>query len=80
MFEYARVLVGDGVVLQVHLDALDRVVKATLLATGASIGIPDAWRQRSAQVRGDGPGGLIGPSRERWWAPDYRTSAWQPCW
>jgi 3-oxoadipate enol-lactonase/4-carboxymuconolactone decarboxylase len=69
--EYAGVSLGGAVGLQLLLSAPMQVTRATLFATGARIGEPDAWRSRAAQVRAEGIGFLIGPSRERWFAPKF---------
>ena len=74
-FSYAGVSVSGAVGLQLLVDAPDRVERATLLATGARFGEPDAWTRRAAQVRANGTAPLVEQSRERWFAPKRRNTA-----
>lgn len=67
-FSYAGDSVGGAVGLQMLLDAPGRVLDATLVATGARIGDPDAWRARAALVRAAGTRAVVDGSRERWFS------------
>lgn len=65
-FDYAGVSLGGPVGLQLLVQAPARVTTATLLATGARIGEPAAWRGRPERVRRDGlawPAPTPAPSR-----------------
>jgi 3-oxoadipate enol-lactonase/4-carboxymuconolactone decarboxylase len=72
---YAGVSLGGAVGQQLLLDAPDRVVRSTLFATGARIGMPADWHARAARVRAEGTGWLVEPSRTRWFAPEHRDSS-----
>src|SRR5581483_10694406 len=71
-FHYAGVSLGGAVGLQLLLDVPDRIGTATLLATGARIGEPAAWRERAARVRREGMAFLVEQSPQRWFAPQHR--------
>ncbi|THJ04331.1 4-carboxymuconolactone decarboxylase [Nocardioides sp.] len=70
-FHYAGDSVGGAVGIQLLLDAPSSIRSATLICTGASIGSPEAWRERSAMVRAEGTAALADGSAARWFAPDY---------
>jgi 3-oxoadipate enol-lactonase/4-carboxymuconolactone decarboxylase len=74
-FQYAGVSLGGAVGQQLLLDAPDRVVRATLFATGPRIGMPADWHARAARVRAEGTGWLVEPSRTRWFGPAHRDGA-----
>jgi 3-oxoadipate enol-lactonase/4-carboxymuconolactone decarboxylase len=73
-FHLAGVSMGGVVGLQLLLSAPERVTTATLLCTGAKIGEPVGWHERADLVRREGLGAVRDGSRERWFAPDNRTS------
>ena len=68
-FAYAGDSIGGAVGLQLLLDAPERVLWATLLATGARIGDPAGWRARAERVRREGLGWLVAETAPRWFAP-----------
>lgn len=70
-FHYAGDSVGGCVGLQLLLDAPDRVRTATMLCTGAKIGMPDAWRERAAAVRAGGTAAVLGGAAERWFGEGF---------
>lgn len=51
-------------------ERLDRVVLAN---TAARMGPPALWNGRIATVRRDGMAGLVQPTLERWFSPDFRS-------
>ncbi len=71
-FHYAGVSVGGAVGLQLLLDDPQRVVTATLLATGPRIGTPTGWHERAGLVRADGTAATVEASAARWFAPGFR--------
>jgi 3-oxoadipate enol-lactonase/4-carboxymuconolactone decarboxylase len=73
-FAYAGVSLGGAVGLQLLLDAPERVTAATLLSTGARIGVPAMWQERAARVRREGMGWLVDETPARWFAPAHRGS------
>ncbi len=70
-FHYAGVSLGGAVGLQLLLDAPTRIDAAVLLCTGAKIGEPLDWAQRSATVRENGTPAVVEGSGERWFAPGF---------
>ena len=69
-FIYAGVSLGGAVGLALALRHPDRVTAAAILASGAKLGEPEAWRERAAQVRAQSTSSLIVASAQRWFAPD----------
>ena len=52
------------------------LVKLLILSdTAAKIGSPDMWAKRIARARQEGIGAIAGDILERWFSPDYITSA-----
>lgn len=72
-FHYAGTSIGGCVGLQLTLDAQPRVRTATLLSTGASVGIPRDWRERAGMVRATGTATMYAASAERWFAPGFTS-------
>ncbi|PRY14637.1 alpha/beta fold hydrolase [Kineococcus rhizosphaerae] len=70
-FLYAGDSVGGQVGLQLLLDHPDRVLGAVLCCTGARIGTPESWAERTAQVRGSGTASLVAATAARWFAPGF---------
>ncbi|MEZ0491133.1 alpha/beta fold hydrolase [Kineococcus sp. TBRC 1896] len=70
-FLYAGDSVGGQVGLQLLLDHPDRVLGAVLCCTGARIGTPESWAERTAQVRASGTASLVGATAARWFAPGF---------
>lgn len=70
-FAYAGDSVGGAVGLQLLLDAPDRVSGAALLCTGAQLGTPESWRERTDRIRSSGTPSMVSASAERWFAPGF---------
>lgn len=70
-FHYAGDSVGGAVGLQLLLDAPDRVLTATALCTGATIGTPESWLERAATVRASGTPSMVSGSAQRWFGPGF---------
>ncbi|SDY62993.1 alpha/beta fold hydrolase [Herbiconiux ginsengi] len=69
-FFYAGVSLGGATGLELLLRHPARVRAAAILASGAQLGDPDAWRDRAAQVRAESTSSVIIGSAQRWFAPD----------
>lgn len=67
-FFYAGVSLGGAVGLELMLRHPGRVTAAAILASGAQLGDPDAWRERAAQVRAQSTSSLLIASARRWFA------------
>jgi 3-oxoadipate enol-lactonase len=67
---YAGVSLGGAVGLELCLRHPSLVKAAAIIASGAQIGDPQAWRDRAAQVRAQSTSSLISGSAQRWFAPD----------
>jgi 3-oxoadipate enol-lactonase / 4-carboxymuconolactone decarboxylase len=70
-FDVAGDSVGGAVALQLLLDAPGRVRSAVLLCTGAAIGTPQSWAERTAAVRASGTPSLLSASAQRWFGPGF---------
>jgi 3-oxoadipate enol-lactonase/4-carboxymuconolactone decarboxylase len=70
-FGYAGDSVGGAVVLQLALDAPDRLDGAVLLCTGARIGEPAMWSDRVGTVRASGTAAMVEGSAQRWFGPGF---------
>jgi 3-oxoadipate enol-lactonase / 4-carboxymuconolactone decarboxylase len=70
-FHYAGDSIGGAVGLQLLLDAPERVKSATLLCTGAVIGVPEDWAARAATVRASGTGAVVDLAAQRWFGPGF---------
>ncbi|PWJ54409.1 4-carboxymuconolactone decarboxylase /3-oxoadipate enol-lactonase [Quadrisphaera granulorum] len=70
-FDVAGDSVGGAVSLQLLLDAPARVRSAVLLCTGAAIGTPASWAERTAAVRASGTPSLVATSAQRWFGPGF---------
>src|SRR6476659_5798292 len=68
-FHYAGDSIGGAVGLQLLLDAPERVKSATLLCTGAVIGVPEDWAARATTVRTSGTGAVVDLAAQRWFGP-----------
>lgn len=66
---YAGVSLGGATGLELALRHPDLVVAAAIVASGAQLGDPSAWRERAATVRAQSTSVLIIPSAQRWFAP-----------
>jgi 3-oxoadipate enol-lactonase/4-carboxymuconolactone decarboxylase len=70
-FDYAGVSVGGAVGLHLCLLAPGRVASATLVATGARIGTPQAWEERARLVEAQGTAVMVEGSSQRWYTPGF---------
>jgi 3-oxoadipate enol-lactonase/4-carboxymuconolactone decarboxylase len=70
-FHYAGVSLGGAVGLQLALRHQNRLLSLTTLCSGATIGEPDGWRARAAQVRASGTASVVAGSARRWFAPGF---------
>lgn len=66
---YAGVSLGGATGLELALRHPDLVAAAAIVASGAQLGTPEAWRERAATVRAQSTSVLIIPSAQRWFAP-----------
>ncbi|MEN2738407.1 alpha/beta fold hydrolase [Microbacterium sp. X-17] len=66
---YAGVSLGGATGLELALRHPDLVAALVVLASGARIGEPSAWRERADLVRRQSTSVLVTPSAERWFAP-----------
>lgn len=66
---YAGVSLGGATGLELGLRHPELVSALAIIASGAQIGDPAAWRDRAATVRSQSTSALIIPSAQRWFAP-----------
>lgn len=66
---YAGVSLGGATGLELLLRHPALVDSAAIIASGAQLGDPVAWRDRAARVRAQSTSSLIIGSAERWFAP-----------
>jgi 3-oxoadipate enol-lactonase len=66
---YAGVSLGGAAGLELGLRHPDLVHALAVVASGAQLGDPAAWRERAATVRAQSTSALIIPSAQRWFAP-----------
>ncbi|MDQ1129614.1 alpha/beta fold hydrolase [Microbacterium sp. SORGH_AS_0888] len=66
---YAGVSLGGATGLELALRHPELVEQAAIVASGAQLGDPAAWRDRAAQVRAQSTSALIVSSGQRWFAP-----------
>jgi 3-oxoadipate enol-lactonase len=66
---YAGVSLGGAVGLELALRHPNLAAAAAIVASGAQLGDPAAWRDRAATVRAQSTSALIIPSAQRWFAP-----------
>jgi 3-oxoadipate enol-lactonase len=52
----------------------DRLTALVLCCTGPVFGEPATWRERAAQVRAEGMGFLVEPTKGRWFTPGFLES------
>jgi 3-oxoadipate enol-lactonase/4-carboxymuconolactone decarboxylase len=70
-FGYAGDSVGGAVGLQLALDAPERLTGVTVLCSGARIGTPESWAERSATVRASGTPAVVEASAKRWFGTGF---------
>jgi 3-oxoadipate enol-lactonase len=66
---YAGVSLGGATGLELGLRHPDLFSALAIVASGAQLGEPGAWRERAATVRAQSTSALIIPSAQRWFAP-----------
>lgn len=66
---YAGVSLGGATGLELALRYPELIDAAAIVASGAQLGAPDAWRERAETVRAQSTSVLIIPSAQRWFAP-----------
>jgi len=69
-FLYAGVSLGGATGLELLLRHPQRVRAAAIIASGAQLGEPQAWRERAAKVRSESTSSIIIASAQRWFAPE----------
>jgi 3-oxoadipate enol-lactonase len=69
-FFYAGVSLGGATGLELLLAHGAGVRAAAIIASGARLGEPSAWRERAATVRAESTSSIIIASAERWFAPE----------
>lgn len=69
-FFYAGVSLGGATGLELLLRHGERVCAAAIIASGAQLGEPGAWRERAAKVRAESTSSIIVASAGRWFAPE----------
>ncbi|RFA08149.1 alpha/beta hydrolase [Subtercola boreus] len=67
-FLYAGVSLGGATGLELLLRHGSRVRAAAIIASGAQLGEPLAWRERAAKVRAESTSSILIASAERWFA------------
>lgn len=68
-FHYVGISLSGAVGLELMLAAPDRVVSAAIVCSGARLGTPEGWIERSVVVRAQGTSALVGGAAGRWFAP-----------
>lgn len=66
---YAGISLGGCVGLELLLRHPDLVTGAAIICSGATVGGPEGWHDRAAQVRAQSTSALIVGSAQRWFAP-----------
>ena len=65
---------GGMVGMWLGANAPDRIDRLVLACTGASLGTPEMYAERSVLVRREGMGVTLDGARERWFTPAFRDS------
>jgi 3-oxoadipate enol-lactonase len=65
---------GGMVGMWLGANAPERIERLVLACTGASLGTPELYRARAAQVRAEGTAVTLAGARERWFTPAFRDS------
>lgn len=73
-FWAAGISMGGATGLELGLRHGDRLHALAIVASGALLGAPGAWRDRAALVRSQSTSAVILPSAERWFAPGTAAS------
>jgi 3-oxoadipate enol-lactonase/4-carboxymuconolactone decarboxylase len=69
-FHVAGISLGGAIALELAVTST-RVIDLAMVCSGARIGEPAGWADRSAQVRASGTASLVSGSAGRWFAPGY---------
>lgn len=70
-FAMVGLSLGGAIAQTLALRAPERLTAMVLACTGPSFGDPANWWQRAAEVRAAGMSGLVEPSKQRWFTPDF---------
>ena len=73
-FAFVGLSLGGAIGQVLALEHPERLSALVLACTGPVFGDPDTWRERAARVRAEGMGWLDGPTRERWFTPEFRAA------
>ena len=73
-FGYVGLSLGGAIGQVLGIRHGERLTSLALCCTAPVFGSPETWRERAAQVRSDGVGGLVEPTLERWFTPAYRKA------
>ncbi|MBG6084348.1 bifunctional 3-oxoadipate enol-lactonase/4-carboxymuconolactone decarboxylase PcaDC [Zhihengliuella flava] len=68
---YAGVSIGGAVGAQLGHDAPDAFDALSIICSAATIGTPEAWRERAALVAAAGTPTMVTGSAERWFVPGF---------
>lgn len=70
-FHYAGISLGGAIGQQLALDAPDRVLSLTVLASAACFPDPPSWRARGATVRAQGTEAMVASRTGTWWVANF---------
>ncbi|HET6626636.1 MAG TPA: 3-oxoadipate enol-lactonase [Nocardioidaceae bacterium] len=73
-FAFVGLSLGGAVGQVLALAHPDRLSALVLCCTGPSFGEPSTWCERAAQVRAEGMGFLVEPTKDRWFTRGFRES------
>jgi 3-oxoadipate enol-lactonase len=73
-FGFVGLSLGGAIGQQLALDHGDRLGAVVLCCTLPAFGEPAGWRERAASVRASGMGVLAGPTRGRWFTPEFAAA------
>jgi 3-oxoadipate enol-lactonase len=71
---FCGISLGGMVGMWLGANAPDRIERLVLACTGASLGTPELYAARAAQVRSEGTAVTLAGARERWFTPAFRDS------
>lgn len=70
-FAFVGISLGGATAQTLALRAPERLTSMVLCCTGPSFGDPANWHQRAADVRSEGMGWLVQPTKGRWFTADF---------
>ena len=73
-FAFVGLSLGGAIGQTLAIEYPERLTALVLCCTGPSFGDPQTWRDRAAQVRADGMGFLVEPTKDRWFTPGFRAT------